>query len=192
MQLLSLRLSQVLEDIGVSRYIRTRRSRTWLMEETIKGIRDEVEGNNETLYHFGSQTEGTTTIGMKSDIDTLYCHDSMPVILDRGEWKQEKRNLLVLKTEHSPPQHCWLQRLKPDLPLPETEKTGPSDMVDTEGRVLMTNTQVEICRVIRQTNESGEIMRHGPSKSWNDNEDNVQAYHCVPIQQATPWPLAQT
>ncbi|XP_052774689.1 uncharacterized protein LOC128213178 [Mya arenaria] len=181
MQQLSLRLSRVLEDIGVSRYIRIRRRRTWLMHETLDRIRDEVDGGNLTIYTFGSQTEGTTTLGMKSDRDRLACYNHRPVILDWSEWRQRKKNLLVVKNEQSPPQHCWLQWVQPDLPLQATVGTGPSDMVDSEGRVLMTNTQIEFQERFRQLSESGVIFEHGPSRSWDEMEDYINAFHCASL-----------
>ncbi|XP_052776124.1 uncharacterized protein LOC128214006 [Mya arenaria] len=181
MQQLSLRLSRVLEDIGVSRFIRTRRRRTFLMIETIDGIRDELAGRNITPYTFGSQTEGTTTQGMKSDRDTLICLNDWPVILDWSEWRQGKENLLVVKNEQSSPQHCWLQFVRPDLPLPVTEVNRPNYMVDSEGRVLRTNTLIELHENMRQLGESGEMFQHGPSRSWNEMEDFIVAFHCTSL-----------
>ncbi|XP_052777159.1 uncharacterized protein LOC128214634 [Mya arenaria] len=181
MQKLSLRLSRVLEDIGVSRYIRTRRKRTLLMEEAQQRIKNELHGYKFIPYTFGSQTEGTTTLGMESDIDTLTCDNNWPVILDWSEWRQGKGNLLVVKNIQSPPQHCWLQRVIPDLPLPWTGVNSPSDMVDSEGRVLMTNTQIVILETFRQNSESGEVVQHGPSKSMHENLDLILAYHCTSL-----------
>ncbi|XP_052776089.1 uncharacterized protein LOC128213979 [Mya arenaria] len=180
MQQLSLRLSRVLEHIGVNRYIRTRRRRTWLMKETLDRIRNEFHGYNITEYTFGSQTEGTTTLGMKSDIDTLICKNDWPVILDWSEWIQGMVNLLVVKNEQSPPQHCWLQYVRPDLPLPVTEVIT-SDMVDSEGRVLKTNTQIELQEVWRLNSESGEVVQHGPSRSWDEMIDYIIAFHCTSL-----------
>ncbi|XP_052783446.1 uncharacterized protein LOC128219616 [Mya arenaria] len=181
MQLLSLRLSRALEDIGVSRYMRTRRRRTWLMRETIGRITSELQGDGFTLYQIGSQTEGTTTLGMESDLDSLFCYGNMPVILDWGEWKQGMRTLLVVKTEHSRPQHCWLQKVRPDLPLPETNVRESSDMMDSEGRVLRVNTQIEYSERLGQQSQTGEIVQHGPSKSWNESNDMVWAFHCASL-----------
>ncbi|XP_052774685.1 uncharacterized protein LOC128213175 [Mya arenaria] len=181
MQQLSLHLSRVLGDIGVSRYIRTRRRRTFLMDETLDRIGDELAGRNITTYIFGSQTEGTTTLGMKSDRDYLVCNNDWPVILDWSEWRQGKANLLVVKNEQSPPQHCWLQRVRSDLPLPVTEVNRPSDMVDSEGRVLRTNTFIEMHEKIRQMSTSGEMVQHGPSRSWNEMQDHIVAYHCTSL-----------
>ncbi|XP_052817645.1 uncharacterized protein LOC128243759 [Mya arenaria] len=178
-QVLSLRLSRVLEDIGVNRYMIARRRRTRLMMETRMTISATLRGKNTKLYHFGSQSEGTTTVGMQSDIDTLFC-SGFPVILDWDEWQQRKNQLLVVKTDQFPPQHCWLQWLRPDDPLPETQVTIPSDVIDNEGRVLYTNSLVEYQDIIRQFSSSGELLQHGPSRSWNE-DDLVLGHHCCSL-----------
>ncbi|XP_052818741.1 uncharacterized protein LOC128244730 [Mya arenaria] len=175
-QVLSLRLSRFLEDIGVNRYMIARRRRTWLVREKGVTIRESLKGRNYKLYHFGSQSEGTTTVGMKSAIDTVLCYD-FPVILDWDEWQQGKLHLLVVKTEQFPPQHCWLQWLRRELPLPRTQVIIPSDVMDNEGRVLHTNSQMELHDTIREYSSSGEVVQHGPSRSWNE-DDVVIAHHC--------------
>ncbi|XP_052777135.1 uncharacterized protein LOC128214611 [Mya arenaria] len=181
MQQLSLRLSRVLEDIGVSRYNRTRRRRTWLMREILERISNELHGFNITPYIFDSQTEGTTTWGMESDIDSFMCNNYMPVILDWSEWRQGRVNLLVVKTEQSPPQHCWLQYVRPDLPLPLTEVIMTYDMVESEGKVLRTNTQIETHEEMRQMSQPGEMVQHGPSRSWDEMLDYIIAFHCTSL-----------
>ncbi|XP_052816087.1 uncharacterized protein LOC128242799 [Mya arenaria] len=178
-QVLSLRLSRVLEDIGVNRYMIARRRRLWLMRETSMTIGATLRGKNYKFYQFGSQSEGTTTLGMQSDIDTLLCTD-FPVILDWDEWQQGKHQLLVVKTDQFPPQHCWLQWLRPDIPLADTHVESPSDVIDNEGRVLYTNSQVEHQDFIRQYSSTGEIVQHGPSRS-NDENDRVIAHHCCSL-----------
>ncbi|XP_052816756.1 uncharacterized protein LOC128243192 [Mya arenaria] len=178
-QVLSLRLSRVLDDIGVNRYMIARRRRAWLKRETSGTIGATLKGINHKFYHFGSQSEGTTTLGMQSDIDTLFCTD-FPVILDWDEWQQRKYQLLVVKTDQFPPQHCWLQQLRPDIPLPETQVTLPSDVIDNEGRVLHTNSLMEAHDIIRKYSSTGEIVQHGPSRS-NDENDYVLAYHCCSL-----------
>ncbi|XP_052819034.1 uncharacterized protein LOC128244925 [Mya arenaria] len=171
---MSVHLSRVLGDIGVNKFIIAKRRRTWLEKETMQIFSDATI----TDYHFGSQTEGTTTPGMQSDIDSLSCINRIPVVLGWNEWKKGKRHLLVIKTEESPPQHCWLQRVGPDLPLPELQIMFPSDVIDRAGRVLMSNTQVENYKYSQELNELGEVIQHGPSRSWAKNRDNVLAYHC--------------
>ncbi|XP_052817662.1 uncharacterized protein LOC128243767 [Mya arenaria] len=172
-RMMSMRLSRVLGDIGVNRYMMDRRRRTWLMKETMA----QINNGNLTKYYFGSQTEGTTTLGMQSDIDVLVCACNFPVILNWSDWQQGRPHFLVVKTGATPPQHCWLQRLRSDLPLPETQVVSRSDdVIDSDGRVLMTNTQIELHEHI---GTGGNLVQHGPSRSWNENYDCVIAYHCT-------------
>ncbi|XP_052815661.1 uncharacterized protein LOC128242528 [Mya arenaria] len=176
-QVLSLRLSRVLEDIGVNRYMLTKRRRTWLIKETGMTISETLQGRNKKYYHYGSQSEGTTTPGMQSDIDTLSCIADIPVILDWDEWQQGNSHLLAIYTDQLPPQHCWLQRLRHDLPLPETQVKLPGDVKDNEGRVMHTNTLMECYDDI---SHRGELVQHGSSISLNTNA-YVIAYHCVSL-----------
>ncbi|XP_052819216.1 uncharacterized protein LOC128245046 [Mya arenaria] len=181
-QVISLRLSRVLEDIGVNRPMIVRRRRTWLMRETAMTTAERFKGTNSFFFHFGSQSEGTTTPGMKSDIDTLVCLNIPHVILNYDDWQQGKDYLLAVKTEQLPPQHCLLQRLRPDILLPQTHMGLPTDVIDNEGRVLHTHIQAENCKFISQLNQSGEIVQNGPSRSWNEN-DFVFAYYCCTLPQ---------
>ncbi|XP_052817661.1 uncharacterized protein LOC128243766 [Mya arenaria] len=175
-RMMSMRLSRVLGDIGVNRYMMDRRRRKLLLLETMNTLLNQPEHGNIIMYMFGSQTEGTTTLGMKSDIDLLVCYNDVPVILDWSDWQQGRPHLLVVKTDETPPQHCWLQRLRSDLPLPETQVDSLSDVIDIEGRVLLTNTQIEFHEYLRSGGD--DLVQHGPSKSWDENIDFVTAYHC--------------
>ncbi|XP_052780385.1 uncharacterized protein LOC128217336 [Mya arenaria] len=180
-RVMSLRLSRVMEDIGVIRYIIARRRRTWLVIEKQREVLNMMIGTNHLCYHFGSQSEGNTTSGMDSDIDVLLCNFWVHVILKWSDWKQGNHNLLVIKNAYSPPQHCLLQIVRHDLPLPRTKVEFPSDVVDNEGRVLHTNTQAECIQAIRDVKAVSVIVHHGPSKSWDENNDLVFGFHCASL-----------
>ena len=85
-----------------------------------------------------------------SHIDSLCCINAHTVILDWDEWQQGKPHLLAVNTEQSPPQHCHLQRLRHDLPLPQAQVDLPSDVIDSEGRVLHTNTRLDFHEILRK------------------------------------------
>ncbi|KAH3852288.1 hypothetical protein DPMN_094791 [Dreissena polymorpha] len=64
----SRKLDKVMEDIGVTEeVIRFRRHVHLLLETIISIMEKEV-----VVRIFGSQSEGSTTLGMKSDLDALY------------------------------------------------------------------------------------------------------------------------
>ncbi|XP_052762735.1 uncharacterized protein LOC128205256 isoform X2 [Mya arenaria] len=112
---MSLRLSRVLEDIGVTRRqtVKMRRN-TWLAAEKIQTVLESIPNRKKTLYISGSQSEGTTTLGMESDTDCLRSLNDSPVFLDLSEWQPSPIcSFLVLQDESSPPQHCNLQILRP-------------------------------------------------------------------------------
>ncbi|XP_052820398.1 uncharacterized protein LOC128246244 [Mya arenaria] len=178
-RLFSLRLSQVMEDIGVNRRMIEWRRNTFLRIETFSTICSILKYIPLTDYVFGSQTEATTTFWMESDHDTLHSDESVHVILHLNKWQKGKPNLLVLRDELTPPQHCYLQRLRGDVPLPAVKTEGPDDVLIGDGRVLVANTWVEWHKAY----SSGwfKITQHGPSITVNEEADNVYAYQCAEL-----------
>ncbi|XP_052814633.1 uncharacterized protein LOC128241652 [Mya arenaria] len=170
----SLRLSQALDDIGVTRRMVDRRRRTWLRREALQKLLSLFLGSGMTMYNFGSQSEGTTTLGMHSDIDILFSQNDAAVLLDLSEWQQGKDNLLVVNTERSPPQHCNLQRLGRDRRLPNKDVEDPYEVVDNDGKVLLTTKITEIFLLSER-----KLIFYGPSRSLNKNVDMVQAFPCA-------------
>ncbi|XP_052814438.1 uncharacterized protein LOC128241515 [Mya arenaria] len=172
----SLRVSRALNDIGVTRRIVARRRRTWLRIEAVNTLLCTLVGSDRTTYFFGSQSEGTTTLGMKSDVDILYSKTKHAVLLDWREWQMGKFNFLVKKTEGSPPQHCYLQRLRLDCPLPMTEVFDHENVIDCEGNVFVRN---DVGDNSLQTQAGVKLISHGPSRSFGDDVDMVSAYQCA-------------
>ncbi|XP_052792906.1 uncharacterized protein LOC128226857 [Mya arenaria] len=176
LQVMSLRLSRVLTDIGVTRQMVARRRRTFLMLEKIHTVSNTVKNTTDCdFFIFGSQTEGTTTLGMDSDIDMVQCVHDIRVILDMADWEPTKRCLLVLKTELSPPQHCCLLMLRKDCPLPKTLDMVPAECnlaEDMDGRVLLPNTWAD--GGMKQ--EYGRLFKkQGPSRSAHKDLDFICA-----------------
>ncbi|XP_045191873.2 uncharacterized protein LOC123548571 [Mercenaria mercenaria] len=140
---ISKRLSEVLDDIGVNENIVVKRRRAFLLEETICTITHRADGRQMTVYNLGSQSEGTTTGGLQSDADTLFCLDNISVIQDWSEWSPGKSNLLMIQNETTPPGYCLLQLLTRDAPLPVTHETDNIFVKDTHGRILFKNTVID-------------------------------------------------
>ncbi|XP_052814354.1 uncharacterized protein LOC128241464 [Mya arenaria] len=171
----SLRVSRALDDIGVTRRMVARRRRMWLRQEAVITVSCTLMGLDVKTYHFGSQSEGTTTLGMLSDVDMLYSKTDFPVLLHWSEWQYGKFNLLVKQNEESPPQHCNLQRLRPDRPLPMTV-CGTEDVIDGEGNVFVRNDEGDN---LFQILAGMDMVSHGPSRSLSDKVDSVAAYQCA-------------
>ncbi|WAR20119.1 hypothetical protein MAR_001957, partial [Mya arenaria] len=141
-RIMSLRLSRALSDIGVNRWMVRRRRRTFLMLEASETIFNKLQGRDFTSFYFGSQSEGTTTPGLNSDIDTLTCINIINIMSSWSEWEAGRRNMLMVKEETCSPQHYLLQVIRPDSPepliLPETSDFMPEDMISFYGLYLKT------------------------------------------------------
>jgi len=175
---MSRHLSRVLDDIGVIQDMTDLRRHIHLLYETLMTMYAKFKGYNETYYVVGSQSEGTTTIGMDSDTDTMHILNDALVVFDWAEWDKDKIILLAIKDNTTPPQLCYLQRLRRDLPLKLDNPVNPTDEVDEEGRVLMSNKWMEdqIWEIYKHI---GPMISHGPSKSFSDKKDTVYAFPCA-------------
>ncbi|XP_052777289.1 uncharacterized protein LOC128214710 [Mya arenaria] len=177
-RVMSLRLSRVLNDIGVNNWMIRRRRRTFLAMK-IDGINNHYI--NSSVYCFGSQIEGTTTLGMMSDTDMLVCDNSRPAILDWTDWKLGKTALMVAKTEQSQPGYCNLQILSSAEPLPVTFGTLHDDINEELGK----HCRVLLNTIGRDPNmifhiESG-FQKMGRRMSFSEDNDIVFAFHCSRI-----------
>ncbi|XP_053374808.1 uncharacterized protein LOC128547108 [Mercenaria mercenaria] len=197
---ISMRLSAVLDDIGVNENIVMKRRRTYLLSETMHTIRMRANGRQTTIYDLGSQSEGTTTPRLQSDLDKLFCADRVIVIQDWSEWTPGKYNYLMIQNETTPPGYCRLQLLRPDAPLPVTHETGNDIADDTQGRILLKNTIID-------TLVEGGLQRDGPSVALLGvgpdfrAKDSVFAYPCkswpqsprawLHQQETNTWPTAE-
>ncbi|XP_045192149.2 uncharacterized protein LOC123548710 [Mercenaria mercenaria] len=191
----SLKLSKVLNDIGVNERMILKRRRTVLLWDTMDTLgTDRLLGKNISTYRFGSQTEGSTTLGLHSDTDTLFCYNKYNVIQDWGEWQPGKLNLLMIQDETTSPGYCLLQCLKLDEPLP-----FPTALLNHElgrylrvsrGKVLVKNTAHRDSAIPGSvSNGPASSIQGGPGFA---DHDSVPAHHCNswPVE-ARPWLLQQ-
>ncbi|XP_052769828.1 uncharacterized protein LOC128209702 [Mya arenaria] len=173
---MSLRLSRALSDIGVNSWMVKRRRRTFLMLEVGRTIGEKQEGRDVTTFHFGSQSEGTTTPGLNSDVDELVCFNKINIMASWSEWKFGRINYLMVKEETCSPQHYLLQEIRPDSPEPAINPSNIYSVVDRNGRVLHAN--IETRDVIKKLSEqfNSPYYSNGPSHSISEMFDFVQAY----------------
>ncbi|XP_060603813.1 uncharacterized protein LOC132756699 [Ruditapes philippinarum] len=180
---LSLMLSEVLHDIGVNERIVMRRRRQFMLEETNGNISNSLTDINGTEYLLGSQSEGTTTIGLHSDIDMLCCLHNYNIIQDYSEWEPDKRNYLMIQDVNTTPGYCFLQRLRNDEPLPATVTPCEHHITDRRGRILFKNTVIN-------DSVQGDEHQHGPSivQPGLHDTDRVLALPCKSWpQSASGW-----
>jgi len=129
-------LYQVLEYVGVNPWVVERRRHTFLHREAAEDVDAHQRGDNITTFHFGSQSEGTTTPGLQSDTDMLATLNHINIMFSWADWQQGRLNLLMVREEDTPPQHYLLQLIDEDIPQPVTH-TDDSDFVnDSQGRVF--------------------------------------------------------
>ena len=180
-QTISLILDCVMEDIGVTKAMINRRRMTYLGTEVTLSLAEMILGLKTICFHFGSQVEAATTLGMNSDIDSLRYMNDWPVILRVDDWKAGKNNLLLLRNQHIPPQHCYLQRLSNESPEPLTNLPLFNHEKDDKGRVLIKNTYFSSSaeRISRRVGK--KFIEHGPSLSHSDMVDYVFCFHCKEV-----------
>ncbi|XP_060562593.1 uncharacterized protein LOC132722168 [Ruditapes philippinarum] len=156
-----------------------------MLRETIINIPDWLTDENVTAYFLGSQSEGTTTVGLDSDIDVLVCMYDCNIIQDMSEWKHCKVNYLMIQDENTTPGYCFLQLLRHDAPLPVTASPNENYITDRSGRILYKNT------VIHGLLECA--VGHGPSLAIQGqpgicDRDTVLAFPCRSWpQSASSW-----
>ncbi|XP_060598292.1 uncharacterized protein LOC132752037 [Ruditapes philippinarum] len=178
---LSLKLSEVLEDVGVNEKMIMKRRRAVMLLENIETVAKRSADVNFTVYCFGSQSEGTTTLGLNSDADILMADHDYNVIQDWSEWKQNKTNLLMIQDENVTPGYCFLQVLRSDEPLFETNIIYADSIRDNKGRILLKNTFL--------TGIEPGTERHGPANARPETDgykavDIVHAFPCYSWQQS--------
>ena len=184
---MSVWLSQVLDDVGVSEKMIAMRRRTYLQGEAINTISNLLMDNKDTTYHFGSMTEGTTTIGMGSDLDALDCLHSFEVILDYCDWKKKDSTtyFLMVSDENFPPGYCSLQMVKSDLAVPlqgmdELSKKVQNYCIQQKDKtILLTNNFLESEYEEFYRKKGFEFIKQGPSKTYSKYFDNVIAFPCA-------------
>ncbi|XP_060578810.1 uncharacterized protein LOC132735823 [Ruditapes philippinarum] len=183
---LSLMLSEVLHDIGVNERMVMRIRRGVILRENMGNIMNRLTDRNVSDYLLGSQSEGTTTIGLHSDFDMLGCSHDFNIIQDWSEWEHDKENFLMIQDENTTPGYCFLQRLRNDVPLPATVIPDEHYITDRRGRILFKNT------FINQFLQ-GARQQHGPSiaeqgQAGNCDRDMVWAAPCKSWpQSASGW-----
>ncbi|XP_045158769.2 uncharacterized protein LOC123524553 [Mercenaria mercenaria] len=137
---LSLKLSEALGDIDVNKRTVLKRRRMLLLYESVFKVKEILTGEKWSTYYFGSQVEGSTTPGLKSDLDILHCNTSYNVIQDWSMWQPGMGNLLMTKDETTSPGYCLLQYLRTDEPSPCTcnyHRTQQGFLADGRGRTFV-------------------------------------------------------
>ncbi|XP_060600018.1 uncharacterized protein LOC132753555 [Ruditapes philippinarum] len=171
----SLMLSEVLNDIGVNEGLVVKRRRVDIQRETLANIRFKLTDKNIIEYNLGSQSEGTTTIGLYSDTDVVISECDYNIIQCWSEWERGKMNFFMIQDENTTPGYCFLQLLDPYVPLCFTGTPNEHYISDARGRILLKSTFINVF-------VKGAHQQHGPSLNQRQpgflDTDNVFAYPC--------------
>ncbi|XP_045160729.2 uncharacterized protein LOC123525650 [Mercenaria mercenaria] len=196
----SLRLSEVLSDISVTENIVLKRRRMMLLQETMATTKDRLMGKPTSTYIFGSQSEGSTTLGLKSDYDILHCCSDFNIIQDWAQWQPGVKNLLMIQDETTSPGYCLLQKVRADESLPAQISLIVHEAVHKENhlltvsgdRVLLKNTVPTF--IFKEL--PGAVRKQGPALTQTirgfHEHDFVLAFPCEtwPVE-AQPWLIRQ-
>ena len=109
---LSLRLFSVMDDIGASEDVRKVRMESSVTSEILNTVNRQPEMS---VYSFGSRADGSTTEGVKSDLDTVVIFNNLPVVTDPSE-HPVGTSLLLIQDATTPAGYCKLQLVQDGVP----------------------------------------------------------------------------
>ena len=109
---LSLRLFSLLDDIGASEEMRKVRMESQVTREILNTVHWQPEVS---VYHFGSQADGTTTEGMESDAYVVFILNNIQVVTDPQD-HPAGTSLLVIQDDTTPAGYCKLQLVQCGVP----------------------------------------------------------------------------
>ena len=180
---LSLRLFSVMDDIGASEEVREVRMESMVTSEIMRTMYSQPEMS---VYCFGSRADGTTTLGMKSDMDRVNIFNNLPVVTDPSE-HPVRTSLLLIQDATTPAGYCKLQLLQdgvpqygavPDAdPYPDIYCRGWLQFIaDTDNRLIC-------CFTPSDSKLRYYDQRHGPAMTMNASavkvsQDIVRAVEC--------------
>ena len=176
---LSLRVSQVLGAIGGTQRLRYLSMETSLTTEIINTLSLYQDGQKTVNYIFGSFCEGTTTAGMKGDIDNVFCKEDLELFQDISELPTNRDSLLLVSDADTKPGYTKLQFCSNGMPL--TTSSGKT----IEGKNLKADSKnrLVLCKTVPQVVDKDVYERHGPAISFPSLPglsaiDYVRAYRC--------------
>ncbi|KAL3857157.1 hypothetical protein ACJMK2_011852 [Sinanodonta woodiana] len=165
----SLRLSRVLDSVGLAEDIRWKRINMWIQSE-------EIISYQIVKWHvFGSQAEATTTPGLHSDVDYVICRPDR-VVKDLDSWVPSIPTLLIVSDENTPPGYVKLQDVSKTQPRPVYNRYNTHFKLDRHARTVLCSDSLKVMGVDKY---------HGPAKR------NVIGRHHIDLVNALrlhSWP----
>ena len=174
---LSRNLERILEDVGASTDIRN----LWEEHNSSLELLQPLLHNRSPKGYFhivGSSYEGTTTLGLNSDLDILLILEDAPVVIDIHEAQQYNYCLLVIQDNNTPAGYVKLQGCVNGVPRFQMSTSRDLDdaIVDKESRYVFVNTMFPI-----NSQNFGEF--HGPAVATGvlgrtNDVDYIPALRC--------------
>ena len=179
---LSLKLYNVLEDIGVSTENRDVNTKNVTIQEILYTL---VAQPDCSVYMFGSTYEGTTTAGMGSDTDFVIIPTYMPLATDIDECKDPNGLLLVPDTK---PGYVRLQLVRQGRPKYWNQPTPLDSWYSIQFR-LVSDTHNRICLMPQfdAMVKFPDSYRQGPAISLKENHDIPSGDFVIALKGET-WP----
>lgn len=181
---LSRRLYHIMDDIGVSTEMR----KVWMDQSITAEILQSVLNSNwpkGSIYIIGSSFEGTTTLGLKSDVDLVLVLEDTPVVVGMPDVKDLDYCLLMIQDCHTPAGYVKLQGVVNGVPrvrIVNSLDLTSSDLenVDGENRYVFT-----IQHGLTSSTRFGVI--HGPAIAIEAAE-NANVIDYTPALRCRRWP----
>ncbi|KAH3748730.1 hypothetical protein DPMN_183180 [Dreissena polymorpha] len=139
-------------------------------------------------FYFGSQSEGTTTPGLNSDIDLLQSDKKIIIMKDWSDREARMNNLLMFREKITPPQQYMLQTIKRDTPEVVTRINDERWVRKDPGQELLSSERWNQDSEQELSMQGREITKQGPSGSHVPNWDIVYAIQvCKPLPEIQYW-----
>ena len=170
-----------MDDIGASEDVRKVRMESRVTEEILETVYWQPETS---VYHFGSQADGTTTFGMKSDVDTVYIFNNLPVVTDPSE-HPVGTSLLFIQDATTPAGYCKLQLVQDGVPQygDVTDADQYPDIYCRESLQFTVDSNNRCVCSFTPSNWGYFDQRHGPAMTRDAStvvasQDIVHAVEC--------------
>ncbi|KAL3859415.1 hypothetical protein ACJMK2_009638 [Sinanodonta woodiana] len=178
----SLRLMKVLDSTELTEKMRWKRIEMYTqLEELWTVMRSEVTLKK---HIFGSQAEGTTTSGLRSDIDIVSLYMPYTAIDNLQSWEPDSSAALMIMDDTTPPGYVKLQQVYANIPFPIYNLETDQLVVDTHGRSCLYNNSRHL--------KPGTFQElHGPAVSPNDSHRTnilVKSMDLVNAYRSHSWP----
>ncbi|XP_052227075.1 uncharacterized protein LOC127841948 isoform X2 [Dreissena polymorpha] len=184
---MSIRLSGALDEIGADKNTVLKRRGIFMWRERMETITGHLMGEDMKCFHFGSQSEGTTTPGLQSDIDLLKSFNDINIMRYVADWEEGMHNLLMLHDNITPPQQYLLQLFRNDRPEPVNGVYQYEFVRKESGQILLSSERYKHSFELWHQ-EQGVATLSGPSVSFIRNWDIVHGFHvCKPLPEIQHW-----